>query len=174
LSVIRGRLSLAVRITGGVLVALNAAEPPADFYAEVVARPELCQPEDEYGLVFRASGYGEHYRFTLNCLGEARLTRLHSGTQGALIPFQPSYSVLPGVGQENRLGVLAQQDTFLLVLNGEAVFSARDPSFPSGQIGLVVSARKGPQTTVTFDDLVVRSVPPAPTLSAVASATPQP
>jgi muconolactone delta-isomerase len=52
----------------------------------------------------------------------------------------------------------------LTVLNDEAVFSARDPTFHAGQIGLVVSARKGPQTTVTFDDLIVRSLPRPPRL----------
>ena len=174
LSIVQGRLSIAVRVTGRVLVALNSAEPPSDFFAEVTARPELCQPQDEYGLVFRAGGYGEHYRFTLNCDGESRLVRLSSGSESALVPFEETYAILPGVGQDNRLAVLAQEDSFLLVLNGEPVFTVRDPTHRSGRIGLVVHSRTGLQTTVTFEDLVVRSLPMTPAPSAAPSATREP
>lgn len=174
LSIVQGRLSIAVRVTGRVLVALNSSEPPNDFFAEVTARPELCQPRDEFGLVFRAAGFGENYRFTINCEGEARLVRLSPGSESALVPFTQTYASLPGVGEDNRLGVLAQGDSFLLMLNGEPVFSARDPTYRSGRIGLVVHSREGLQTTVTFEDLVVRSLPVTPAPSASTSPTREP
>jgi len=43
------------------------------------------------------------------------------------------------------------------------VFTARDPGLRWGKLGLYVRARRGGQTTASFDDFIVRTLLPTPT-----------
>jgi hypothetical protein len=165
-----GRYSLSVREPFSIIIADSPADPLQDGYLEVVARTVLCSQDDEYGLVFRSNGQGEYYRFSLNCAGEARLSRITVDGEHVLIPNTPINFVFPGLLVDNRLGVLLEGDTFRFFVNGSEVLSAHDTVLPLGGTGLFVRTRQSGQTTALFDDFTLR--PPKPVSPPTASPAP--
>ncbi|MEJ2011563.1 MAG: hypothetical protein P8X64_04980 [Anaerolineales bacterium] len=161
-----GRYSLSVREPFSIVIADSPAEPMQNGYLEVVARTVLCSQDDEYGLVFRSNGQGEYYRFSLNCAGEARLSRITVDGEHVLIPNTPVNFVFPGLLVDNRLGVLLEGETFRFFVNGSEVLSARDRVLPLGGTGLFVRTRQSGQTTALFDDFTLRPPKPLPALTA--------
>lgn len=159
LSLNRNRLTLAVP-PGLYLTALRDQPSLGDFYAEITARVNLCQGADEYGLLFRAASGNSAYRLVLNCQGQARLDRLRDGERAYLVSWQPSGDVPPGAPGEVRLGVRASGGDLRVFLNGRFLFSARDPLFPSGRLGVYARSAGNTPVSISFSDLIVRRLQP--------------
>ncbi|TFH37400.1 MAG: hypothetical protein E4G99_02640 [Anaerolineales bacterium] len=157
------RLTLSVRQANSLFMAISPAEPIQNAYLEVEMRPELCLSNDEFGLVFRINQDFEHYRFTLTCQGEARVVGVIQGVERVLIPSTSSTAIFPGLFLSNRLGIWMEGDSFRFFINGEEIFSDRDPSLMNGHVGLVVRARQSGQTTASFDNFILRTLPSTPT-----------
>jgi hypothetical protein len=158
-----GRFSLSVRQAQAFYTALSPVKEFTDGYLEVVVRALLCTADDEFGLMFRVDPSGGHYRFTLTCQGEARVTRVLEGSEVAVIPKTITNALIPGLLVDNRLGVIADGDHFRFFINGEEVFSAHDIGLRWGGLGLIVRARRSGQTTASFDNFIVRTLLPTPT-----------
>jgi hypothetical protein len=163
LSLSEGRLFISVRQSNSLYMAISPADPLTNAYIEIEVRPELCTANDEFGIVFRANDVFDHYRFTLTCIGEARVVGVINGIERVLLPNSPSTAIFPGVYLTNRLGVQMENDQFRFYINGEEVFSDRDLGLPNGRFGLLVKARQSGQTTASFDNFSVRILQPAPT-----------
>ena len=163
---IDGRYSLSVREPFSIIIASSPAEWIQNGYLEVTARAVLCSGDDEYGLVFRANGQGEYYRYSLNCMGEARLSRITVDGEHVLIPNTATNSVFPGLLVDNRMGVLFEGENIKLFINGSEVLSAHDQVLQSGGTGLFVRTRQSGQTTALFDDFTLRPSRPAPAATA--------
>jgi hypothetical protein len=163
ISLFEERLTFSMRSRSAFLFVLTPLEISPDFYAEVEVSSVLCDPEDEYGLMFRARTFNEHYRFTLRCDGEARVTRILDGRETALIPLTTTNLAFPGVPAQNKLAVRGAGSDFRFYLNDAEIFEARDASLPSGRIGLIVRSRQESQTTIAFDNLLIRGLQPTPT-----------
>ena len=144
-------------------MAISPTDPVPNAYIEVEVRPELCTANDEFGIAFRVNDGFEHYRFTLTCLGKARVVGVIDGVERVLIPSSSSTAIFPGLLLTNRLGVQMENDQFRFYINDEEVFNDRDLSLTSGRIGLLVRARQSGQTTASFDNFNVRILQPAPT-----------
>lgn len=172
-SYLEGRLSLAVNEPFTFFNVISPAPVFQDGYVEVQARAILCSGGDTYGLIFRASPEGDHYRYTISCRGEVRVSRISSGEEFVLVPDTPTNAILSGVLVDNRMAVLLSGEEFRFFLNGVEVFSDTDDLLAAGQAGLIVHARAGGQTTVSFDNFIVRTLKPTPTVTATSS-TPQP
>lgn len=172
-SYLDGRFSLAVNQPRTFYTALSPAPVLRDGYIEVEARAILCSEGDTYGLIFRVSPQGDHYRYTLSCSGDVRVSRISEGEEFVLIPDTRTNSVLSGLLVDNRMAVLLSGDVFRFFLNGVEVFMEEDAALPAGGSGLIVRARGGGQTTVTFDNFTVRALMPTPTVTPTSS-TPQP
>jgi hypothetical protein len=154
----------------------RSASPPSvflgSFYALVTVRPQLCTANDEFGLIFRLTPDGNHFRFGLTCGGLAKVTRVVNNLSAPLIPPAATNYALPGPLVPNRMAVLAQGPDFRFYLNDHEVFRLRDISLPAGAIGLYVRSGEGGQATVGFSNLVIYGVtqpvpegsqtPPAP------------
>ncbi len=162
-SLYNGRFSLSVRQANAFYTALSPVKEFVDGYLEVEVQAVLCTDDDEFGLMFRVDPSGGHYRFTLTCKGEARVTRISDGSEVAVIPKTITNALIPGLLVDNRLGVIAEGERFRFFLNGEEIFTARDPGLRWGGLGLFVRARRGGQTTASFDDFIVRTLLPTPT-----------
>ncbi len=162
-SLYNGRFSLSVRQANAYYTALSPIKEFTDGYVEVVVQAVLCTDDDEFGLMFRVDPSGGHYRFTLTCKGEARVTRISEGSEVAVIPKTITNALIPGLLVDNRLGVIAEGERFRFFLNGEEIFTARDPGLRWGGLGLFVRARRGGQTTASFDNFIVRTLLPTPT-----------
>ena len=162
-SLYNGRFSLSVRQANAFFTAMSPVKEFTDGYLEVVVQAVLCMDDDEFGLMFRVDPSGGHYRFTLTCQGEARVTRVSEGSETAVIPKTITNALIPGLLVDNRLGVIAEGDRFRFFINGEQVFTARDLGLRWGGLGVIVRSRRGGQTTVSFDNFIVRTLLPTPT-----------
>jgi hypothetical protein len=164
-SLIEGRLRVAVRQPNAFFSVRSPAPDLENFYAQVSVRSEVCSEGDEFGLMFRFTRYGDHYRFTLTCSGEARVSRSLESGEIALIPITPTHTIIPGRLVENHLAVRASEASFRFYINGTEVFAAQDSSLAIGGIGFYVRSRRGGQTTASFDHLLVRGLEPTPVAS---------
>lgn len=162
-SMFDGRINLAVRRPNAFFFVRSPSVELTDFYLELSARIEVCSEGDEYGVMIRLNDAYEHYRFTLTCNGEARLTRVLQDGEIALIPSTQTYTMIPGLKVVNRFAIMASGDNFRFFINDQEVFSARDVELQSGGLGLFVRSRRSGQATVSFDSLTVRSLLPKPT-----------
>ena len=160
------RLTLAVRQSNSLFMAISPADPIQNAYLEVEVRPDLCSSNDEFGLAFRINENFEHYRFTLTCQGEARVVGVVEGSERVLITNTNSTAIFPGLFLSNRLGVRMDGDNFRFFINGEEVFSDRDLSLINGNVGLVVRARQSGQTTASFDNFMIRRLQQIPVSTA--------
>lgn len=162
-SIFDGRISLAVRRPNAFFFVRSPSVELTDFYLEVSVRIEVCSEGDEYGVMYRLNEFLEHYRFTLTCNGEARITRVLQDGEIALIPSTQTYTVLPGLKVLNRFGIWARGDQFRFFINNQEVFRARDVELQSGGLGLFVRSRRSGLATVSFDSLTIRALLPNPT-----------
>ena len=164
-SLSQGSLVLAVSLPNGSRYVLAPTPPQADFLLEAGLRASLCNPADEIGLLFRVGPQGDHYRVTLDCQGQVRVTRV-VGTGAVLIagPTQAA-GAIPGSPAENHLMVLGRGDTFSLLVNNEQVLQVRDPVLASGQFGFFVRSTGQGQTTAALTSFQLRTLLPAATPS---------
>lgn len=159
-SLLPGRLVLSVRRSGAVLQSLSPAPAVADFYLQAEVRTELCGQADEFGLMFRALPNSDHYRFSLTCDGQARVSRLRGGQEDALAPLTPTAAALPGAPASNRMAVFARGAEMRFLVNEVEVFSLRDATLPSGGFGVAVRSRRSPQATVSFLSFAIYALAP--------------
>ena len=155
-----GKLVISVQGPSSTLSSLSPIEPISDFMVEIEARSGICENGDEYGLIVRVGGDGNptqdsHYRFLITCEGAIRVSRFLSGAEAPILPITPSTDVLAGAPAINRIGVSAIGKVFRFFVNDIQVFMLEDGEIPTGRIGVIVRARRGAQTTISFDDFKV-------------------
>ena len=159
-SLLDDKLVISVQGPSTTLSSLSPIEPIADFMVEIEIRTEICEDGDEFGLIVRAEGAGNptqdsHYRFLITCDGAVRASRFLSGAEAPILPITPSADVLAGAPAVNRIGVSVIGDVFRFFVNDMQVFQLDNSEIPAGRIGVIVRARRGAQTTISFDDFRV-------------------
>jgi hypothetical protein len=167
-------LTLAVASPRAALASLRRDNIPADFYLEIDALPSLCNPSDIFGLLFRAVSSRDGYRLLASCGGQLRLERLKNGEQVLLQDWTPSGEIPPGGMVPVRLGVWASGPELRVFVNQVYQFSARDPVWGEGQVGVYARAFQDGPLTVNFSALEVRALDPArlPTPTPLPTAAP--
>jgi hypothetical protein len=169
----RNRATLAINFTPGNLSTLQRELVLSNFYAEVAVSVNRCFTTDTYGMIFRAAGDFDSYRFLLNCQGEARAERMRGGVVFPLSDWTASGDIPPGAPGEVRIGVWASGVEMRFFLNGRYQFSVLDPIFRSGTLGFFASSNNPAGLNVSFQDLSVRAVSYlSPTPTATPSRTP--
>ena len=139
--VTRNRLVLSITEPGPLSIASLRSQPAVgDFYAEATADISLCSGKDQYGMLFRASGSGDYYRFVLNCNGQVRLERVRGGVAYPLLDWFSSNDAPLGAPAQVKLGVWAVGREMRLFLNDHYQFSVVDPVFSTGTIGFFIYA----------------------------------
>lgn len=128
-----------------------------DHYAEITARPSLCRSEDSYGILVRASAV-YYYRFGLSCNGTIYMDRLSAGTKLTMQKPIPSGDAPPGAPGEVRIGIWAVGSEMRFFLNDRYQFSIREPSYPTGTIGVFVTSSADTPVIVSFSDLTIQKV----------------
>ena len=151
------QLTIAVQ-PGITAIRLRQDTPFNNFYAEITARLGLCRGADDYGLLFRAPKAIAYYSFALSCNGTARVERISVGTPHILQDAILSGDVPRGAPGEVRLGIWANGSEFRFFLNDRYQFSVNDKNYPAGAIGVFARAAGSTPVTVSFSDLIVRSV----------------
>jgi hypothetical protein len=170
------RLVLSITQPGPLAIASLRSQPSAsDFYAEATANISLCSGTDQYGMLFRASGSGDYYRFVLNCNGQERVERVRGGVTYPLLNWLASNNVPRGAPAQITLGVWMVGREIRLFVNGTYQFSMTDPVFFAGTFGFFAYANGKSPVTISFSGLSVYSVAYIlPTPSPVPSWTPLP
>jgi hypothetical protein len=171
----RKRLTLAVNVPPVYLFSLHNALQLTNFYAEVNVNVNRCAGNDAYGMLFRAAGNVDSYRYVLACNGQLRVERMQSSKVNVLQDWLPSGDVPPGAPGQVKLGVWAAGVELRFFLNGHYQFSLVDPVFHNGTLGLFVDAASPGGMNISFSDLIVREVSyVSPTPSSTPSKTPTP
>ncbi len=161
-SILGERLIITLREARSFRYAIAPTQPLIDFYLEIEVRPDLCQSDDEFGVLFRVNAQIEHYRFAVNCDGQARVTRVLQDGSRALTPVTHTPSVIAGPMAVNKLALRATGDQFIFWINGVEAFSLRDVSINQGLVGAYVRTGRGNLATVSFDNLLIRELKPSP------------
>lgn len=162
-SLLGGRLVIAIHLPKALRLSLSPLAAVTDFFVQVSARAEVCGPDDDIGLVFRANNSQEHYRLGLDCAGRVSLVRSLQGSSITLLAPTITSAALPGVLVDNRLAVIGQGGAFTFFVNDIQVASARDNALPVGGVGVFVQSSASAQTTASFTDFIARSLLLTPT-----------
>ena len=171
----RNLLTLAVNQPRVTVVSLRKETRLGDFYAEITTSLSLCSGPDEYGLLVRVSSAGDYYRYAVNCAGQVRLERIRSGQPYPVQDWLLSGDAPPGAPGEVKIGVWAVGSEMRFFLNDRHQFTVRDPVFRSGTLGVFARSVGETAVTVSFSDLIIRSVSYlSPTPTAMPSHTPTP
>jgi hypothetical protein len=155
-SINQGRMTISLHQSKSLRYVLAPVQPLDDFYIEVEVRPEICQPDDEFGLLFRVNSQIEYYRFSFNCAGETRVSRTLQDGSRSLTSLEVTPSVHPGPKASNKLAIRASGDHFQIWINEFEALTFRDASIQIGIVGLFVRTGRSNLATVTFDNLQIR------------------
>jgi len=168
-TVTRNLLILSISGPGPISIASLRSQPTlGDFYADATVTLFLCDPTDQFGMIFHAAPGDNHYRFVVRCDGQARLERSLSGSRSPLLDWQPSGDAPSAVPAEVKLGVWADGSEMRFFLNDNYQFTAHDPLLPTGTLGFFAYASGATPITASFSDLSVYSVSyvsPTPSLT---------
>ena len=163
-----GSLVIAVSRPNASRYVLAPGPPAVDFRLEAEVRAGLCGAADEVGILFRVGPLEEHYRLTLTCQGQVRVTRVLSNGAAVLAGPADAPSAIPGSPAVNRLRILARGDDFTFYINDVEVLRADDPYLLAGGYGFFVRSASQGQTTAALTALSVYALQPE------ASPTPAP
>lgn len=170
----RNELTLAVQEPRTYIASLNSAEVLQDAWVELSTNVTLCKAEDSYGILLRAGSPMDAYRFAVNCQGQVRLERMNFGRPTPLLDWMQSGQVLPGSPQSVRLQVWVVQNELRFFVNDVFQYSVRDATLTSGKMGVFAYQAADTPLTVSFSDIVIRSIQPGyilPKATALPTAT---
>jgi hypothetical protein len=112
-----------------------------DFYLEVVfTTGEACAGKDRYGILFRAPDPDQGYLFNVACDGSYQLRKWDGEQFTDLINWTLDTHIAKGPEVNQRLGVWAEGDRFVLYINGFEVGEASDSSYSEGTFGVSSAA----------------------------------
>jgi hypothetical protein len=144
------------RLKGGIHWRL-AYLTPRNQYLEGTFKTVNCSGSDFYGLVLRSPDYssGIGYYFALSCSGQYSLFRLDGANQtNTLIDNTSDSAILPGSGQENRIGIMVKDSQISLYINSKLVNqTSNDVIKDGGHYGVFQSAVENPSMTVDVEEI---------------------
>lgn len=131
----------------------------SDFYLNVDGRLVRGSDSNSYGLLFRSNG-ADTPTYAFRCFEDRRrfdVQIITDETWKELTGATPSPGILPG--EFNRLTVIARGTDFYFYIDGKFVHHVSDHEMARGNVGLRVSAKKGVEQVVEFDNFELR-IPP--------------
>ena len=129
-----------------------------NFYLETqVEMPQTCQPQDRFGMLFRAPDNNQGYLYGYTCDGQFTLTAWDGNeTTTVLVPQTATAAIDPNPGAKNRMGLLVSGANIYLYANGLFLAQAQDITYlEPGKIGYYVRAATEEPFTVAYDYLKV-------------------
>lgn len=135
---------------------------PRNLYLEGTFRTVSCSGDDQYGLVFRSPTYsdGIGYYYGITCDGKYYLQRMNSSDTITVVNLTSDTHILTGSGQVNRIGVMAQDNSIKLYINGNLVKEITDDGINSqGYIGAYTAAYDDPGLTIQLEVISLWTLP---------------
>lgn len=149
------QLTLSVSNPKGQLFSYRNDIQLDNFYLEITPQVNLCQGEDNYGILFRTNSEYDYYRLIITCNGLIRLERLNNTKIALLQNFTPSGQVPIGSPVRIKIGIWANESEFRIFVNDIYQFSAQDPVWTTGSLGLFARSAGENALSVSFSDLAI-------------------
>ncbi len=127
-----------------------------NFYLEtVIEMPQSCQPQDRFGVIFRAPDNERGYLYGYTCDGQFSLTAWDGDeTTTVLVPQTTTSAIDASPGAKNRMGLLVSGASYYLYANGLFLGQALDVTYlEPGKLGYYVRAATDQPFTVAYDYL---------------------
>ncbi len=126
-----------------------------NFYIETTFQmPEACDPQDRFGLLFRAPDNNRGYLYGINCAGQYMLTIWDGQATTVLVEPTDSAALLTDPGAINRFGLLTFGENLSLYINGVYLETVTDYTYlDEGKFGLFVRAATDQPFTVNYDQM---------------------
>lgn len=133
-----------------------------NFYLETSFITHNCSGGDQYGMVYRApdfeSGFG--YYMAFNCAGSYMLMRRDDAGQVNLINWTQINDILAGSDQNNRMGILASDNTYALYVNGTKIVEFSDAHFnDAGHFGPFIAYAQNPNFSIDLNSIAYWIMP---------------
>ena len=148
-------LTLSVSQPKGHLTSFRSDIVLNDYYLEITLNANLCRGEDTYGLLFRTNSEADFYRLMFSCNGQIRLERLNNYKVAILNNWEQSGQIPIGSPYQFRLGLWVRNNEFRVFVNDIYQFSATDPVWTFGGLGVFARSANDNALSVSFSDLVV-------------------
>jgi heat shock protein HslJ/uncharacterized protein YraI len=131
-----------------------------NFYVDTTQlMPTTCQPDDRFGLLFRAPDLNRGYLYGFNCAGQYSLTVWDGEMTTTLVQPTASDAIRQGPGAVNVMGLMAFGENISLYANGLYLQTVSDFTFlETGRFGYFVRAATENPFTVRYDQLRVWSL----------------
>jgi hypothetical protein len=168
----KNEFTIAIANPGSSLSSIRSEPILEDYYLEITASPSLCQQDDSYGLILRATA-DVFYRWVINCNGMSRLERVKSGRYTIIQDWVPSGQIPIGFPAVLKLGVWARGEEMRFFVGDVFQFGVTDPTPASGQIGLFARSQGTSAVTISFSDLTIYQLEDVP-VQVTISETPSP
>ena len=127
-----------------------------NFTFEVDGLQVTGSPESSYGVLFRMSSPTEFYRFAIRGDGLYMIERHDpDGWTRFMKDWEPSAAIHQGVGQNNRIKVVAEGSAFSFYVNDIVVAQINDGRYAQGNIALDAGTFGETNLQVAFDNVLV-------------------
>lgn len=153
-------LTLAVAKQGGYLTSLSRHELMSNFYLEITIRTSLCQPEDQYGIIFWRQSTGNTYQLSFDCTGQYRLELVQGGQAVVIHNWETASQMQPSHPAVNRVAIWVCQGQFRLYINDVFQFEEQIAKDHTGYLGVFAKTVAGNAMTVQFSELQIYRVNP--------------
>ncbi len=132
-------------------------QPFGDFYLEVDTA-HVDGPLDNFiGIAFRLQDNENFYLFAISSDGMFSAGKYVKDRWQSLIEWQEANAIETGAGGENRIGLLAAGDQFVMLVNNVELARVRDSSFTRGKVALLAGSTTRGGVIVAFDNVWIWS-----------------
>lgn len=151
-------LSLAVARPEANLTSLSQHILPSNFYLEMTVQTTLCEPLDQFGVLFWHESNNDFYRLLVNCAGQFRLELIQGGQSFVVYDWESASQMALAAPASNRLGLWVYDGLLQLYINDAFQFEKRIAQDRSGALGVFARTITGEAMTVRFSDLQIYRV----------------
>ena len=153
-------LSLAVARPEATLTSLSQHVLPANFYLEMTIQTSLCEPLDQFGLLFWHQSANDFYRLLINCAGQYRLELIQGGENFVVHDWETASQMALAAPAANRLALWVRGGQIQFLINDVFQFSEGIAQERSGALGVFTRTISGSAMTIRFSDLTIFEVEP--------------
>ncbi len=128
-----------------------------NFYLETTLEmPETCEPQDRFGVLFRAPDNNRGYLYGFDCAGQYSLSIWDGQATTVLVEPTESEVILNEPEDVNRLGLMVFGENLSLYANGVYLETVTDFTYlEQGKLGYFVRTISETPFTVRYDQLLL-------------------
>jgi len=153
-----GNLTLAGAKQNAYLFSDSQHALNSNFYLEITIQTSLCQPADQFGIIFWRQSQSDYYLLSFDCSGQYRLALVQDGQSIVLRNWESASQMQPGYPAENHVGLWVIQGLFRLYINDTFQFEESISRERTGELSIFARTVTGDAITVRFSDLKIYKI----------------